>query len=242
MTFSFSSPFLFAIDCDNFTPSTTVVHHTTLCISSTPDSSMTTRLFVTLVITVGSSFAFDLQQLPRNCKSLSPYVVSSLQIADSPSAISSRGAFLRSVGLLVGSSLLLEPTVVHADVSDGNALPRGMAQFSRVLRLKSDLQAVQKRAATGGDDIGKQEWDNIGRFLRTAYSIGDDMKAVAGGIADPEKKKKALEDVDLIRKYAQAGDVAVSKQSPSGIVTVLGKMSGLVDDFLDSLSDVPDEI
>lgn len=131
------------------------------------------------------------------------------------------------------------PSLAHADVSDGNSLPKGAAQFSRVIRLKSDLVAVTKRLQDNPQDIDKKEWDNIGKFLRTAYSTGDDMTDVAATAAN---KDTALKAVEQMRKYAQAGDVSVSKQDASGLVAILTKMSGLVNDFFDALSDVPDEL
>jgi len=142
----------------------------------------------------------------------------------------------------VGVAWLGTALPTRADVSDGNALPQGAAQFSRVLRLSSDLKAVQKRVSEGGNDIDSKEWDNVGKFLRTAYATGEDMKAVAAGIGSTDNKKRALEDIELLRKYAQAGDVPVNKKDASGLVAVLSKMDGLVTDFLDSLSDVPDEL
>ena len=96
---------------------------------------------------------------------------------------------------------------------------------------------------TAGDDIDKEEWDNIRKFLRNTYSTAEnDMKVIAKGVFNPENKERALKDADQIKKYAQAGDVSVSKQDAPGLSSILGKVGGLVDDFLDSLSDVPDEI
>lgn len=40
-----------------------------------------------------------------------------------------------AMGIAVGST----PTRVWADVSDGNALPEGAAQFGRIVRTKADL-------------------------------------------------------------------------------------------------------
>lgn len=36
------------------------------------------------------------------------------------------------------------------------------------------------------------------------YAGGDDMKEIAKGIYDPEKKKKAQEDIQQLQKYAKA--------------------------------------
>jgi hypothetical protein len=145
--------------------------------------------------------------------------------------------------VVFSSSLYWRPSAARADVSDGNQLPQGAAQFARVVRLSSDLKGVRARAAEHGNEIDGKEWDNIGKFLRTAYSIADqDMKAVAAGIYNPDNKKRALSDADQLKTYAQAGDVPTSKKDAANLVPVLDKMSGLVSDFLDSLSDVPDEI
>ena len=96
--------------------------------------------------------------------------------------------------------------------------------------------------ADGASEIDKAEWDNIGKFLRNAYATAEDMKAVAAGISNPDNKKRALQDVDQLKKYAQAGDVSVNKKDGPGFVAVVDKMQELVNDFFVSLSDVPDEI
>lgn len=141
-----------------------------------------------------------------------------------------------------GAVAFLAPRLAWADISDGNALPKGAAEFSRSLRLKSDLKAVMKRVKENASEIDKKEWDNISKFLRMAYTTGDDLKVVANGIFNADNKARALEDISQLRKYAQAGDIPVSKQDAKGFLIVADKMAGLLDDFFDSLSDVPDEL
>jgi hypothetical protein len=106
------------------------------------------------------------------------------------------------------------------------------------------MQDVAKRLTTAAEgEIDKKEWDNIGKFLRTVYSTAEnDMKAVAKGIFNPDNNKQALNDVAEMKKYAQAGDVSVSKQDASRLAAILAKINELLDDFLASLSDIPDEI
>ena len=96
--------------------------------------------------------------------------------------------------------------------------------------------------ADAASEIDKAEWDNIGKFLRNAYSTTDDMKAIGAGIANPDNKKRALQDAEQLKKYAQAGDVSVNKKDGPGFVAVADKMQELVNDFFDSLNDIPDEI
>ena len=105
-----------------------------------------------------------------------------------------------------------------------------------------DPQQVRKRVAEAASEIDKAEWDNIGKFLRNAYNIADDMKAVGAGISNPDNKARALQDADQLKKYAQAGDVSVNKKDGPGFVAVSDKMLDIVNDFFDSLNDVPDEI
>lgn len=90
--------------------------------------------------------------------------------------------------------------------------------------------------------MDKQEWDNVGKFLRQVYSVGDDMKVVAKGIQNADNKARAMEDIEQLRKYAQAGDIPVSKQDGTGFVVVADKMISVVEDFFNALVDVPDEI
>ncbi len=103
-------------------------------------------------------------------------------------------------------------------------------------------QAIEKRVSSKASEIDSKEWDDLGQFLRRIYLVGDDMKVVAGGIYDPDQKKRAEEAMALLKRYAQAGDIAVNKQDPDGFVLIDQKLDGQVEDFLDSLRDVPDEI
>ena len=68
------------------------------------------------------------------------------------------------------------------------------------------------------------------------------MKKVANGIVNPDNKKKALNCVEQIRKYAQAADISASKKDAAGLAAILDKVILLVNDFFDALSDVPDEL
>mmetsp|Transcript_14164 Transcript_14164/g.20227 ORF Transcript_14164/g.20227 Transcript_14164/m.20227 type:complete len:205 (+) Transcript_14164:95-709(+) len=138
--------------------------------------------------------------------------------------------------------ILGRPNYANAEVAAGTSLPDGAAQFSRLLRLKSDIAAVAKRVSENADSIDKKEWDNISDFLRILYKGGDDMKVVAKGIYDPEKKKRAEEDIKALQKIAQAGDIPVSKQDAQGFLVVTKNSATIIDDFFDLLRDVPDEI
>lgn len=80
--------------------------------------------------------------------------------------------------------------------------------------------------------------------MRTVYSTAEnDMKEIAKGLSyNPSNQERAYRDVDEIKKYSQAGDVSVSKQDAARLASILAKISEFLEDFLSSLSDVPDEI
>mmetsp|Transcript_15818 Transcript_15818/g.30999 ORF Transcript_15818/g.30999 Transcript_15818/m.30999 type:complete len:198 (+) Transcript_15818:83-676(+) len=143
----------------------------------------------------------------------------------------------------ITSGLVINPLPSLADVSDGNSLPQGAAQFSRIIKVRAQLKSVAKRVTEQSDDVTKEEWDKIDDFLRTVYSAGEDMKVISkSSIFDPTKKAKAEEDIKLLQKVVQAGQGPVSKKDSAGFGAVASKADDLFEDFLDLLRDVPDEL
>uniref|UniRef100_A0A6U0TBK4 Uncharacterized protein n=1 Tax=Eucampia antarctica TaxID=49252 RepID=A0A6U0TBK4_9STRA len=129
-----------------------------------------------------------------------------------------------------------------ADVSDGNKLPQGAEQFSRLLKAKKALEDVTKRVAENTDELDKKEWDNLSDFIRVLYKSGEDMKIVSKGIFDPEKKKKADEYIKFLQKLSQTGDEPISKQDRGALLAIFKKSAVVFDQFFELLRDVPDEI
>lgn len=143
----------------------------------------------------------------------------------------------------LSSLLAVQVQPASAEVAAGTSLPQGALQFSRLVRLKSDLLAVTKRVSEHPEELDKKEWDNLSDFLRILYKGSDDMKAITkASIYDPEKKKKAEEDIKFIQKVSQLGDGPVSKQDAEGLVKILQKSSIVIEDFFELLRDVPDEL
>jgi len=133
----------------------------------------------------------------------------------------------------------IQPQKSFADVSDGNSLPDGAAQFSRILKTKTDLAGVINRVKDHGDEIDAKEWEAISVFLRKVYSAGDDMKFTAKSMVD-YKKKSADDIVKELQKLAIAGDIPAQKNDAAGFLTVANRITKDFDGFLDLLSDVPD--
>mmetsp|Transcript_27727 Transcript_27727/g.49982 ORF Transcript_27727/g.49982 Transcript_27727/m.49982 type:complete len:202 (+) Transcript_27727:135-740(+) len=140
------------------------------------------------------------------------------------------------------STLVLAPLPSVADVSDGNVLPQGAAQFSRVIKVRAQLKSVAKRVTEQSDEIDKKEWDEIDNFLRTVYSAGEDMKVIGKGIYDPARKTKADADIKLLQGLVQVAQKPVKNKDAKGFGVVAAKADELFEDFFDALSDVPDEL
>jgi hypothetical protein len=171
---------------------------------------------------------------------------SSSHLAASASASSRRDFFSSVLSIAttgsIASTMVLYPLPGVADVSDGNALPQGAAQFSRVLKVRAQLQSVAKRVTGQPSEIEKAEWDKIDDFLRTVYSAGEDMKSIAKGIYDPAKKTKADEDIKLLQSLVQVAQKPVSNRDAAGFGVVAAKADGIFEDFFDLLRDIPDEL
>jgi hypothetical protein len=97
------------------------------------------------------------------------------------------------------------------------------------------------KTASPDNPIDKKEWDNLSDYMRRIYKGGEDMKSFAKtGIYDPDKKKKAEEDVKALQKFA--GDAPINKEDSTGLADILTKCDLVLEDFFDLLRDVPDEI
>lgn len=89
--------------------------------------------------------------------------------------------------------------------------------------------------------MDKTEWNNVGGFLRKIYAVGEDMKSIASGL-DSEKKKKAMVLVDEVKKLSKAADGPTGSGNGPEFLTYSKKLVSVFDEFLDLLSDVPDEL
>jgi len=103
------------------------------------------------------------------------------------------------------------------------------------------VKTVSKRVATGAAEMDTAEWNNVGQFLRKVYAVGEDMKSIANGL-DPEKKKKAAALIDDLKKYSKAADGPTGSKNGPEFLAYAKKITGIFDDFLDLLNDVPDEL
>jgi hypothetical protein len=103
-------------------------------------------------------------------------------------------------------------------------------------------QELQKRVAGYASEMDKKEWDNVGQLLRKVYATSEDMKSIAGGFYEPEKKKKAAALVDDIKKISKAADASTGSRNGPEFLAYSKKLISSFDEFLDLLQDVPDEL
>ena len=158
------------------------------------------------------------------------------------SALEQGGRTLSALGSLLGASSILSPLPSFADVSDGNVLPQGAAQLSRVIKARAQLQSVAKRVAENSSEIDSKEWSNIENFLRTLYAAGEDMKVMSKGIYEPSKKSKAEDDIKTLQNLIQVVQKPVAQKDAEGFKIFAQKADVAFEGFFEALSDVPDEI
>lgn len=200
---------------------------------------------LTLLTFVVPSAAFTTNCNVGQSTSVSASTSTQCSAVSSDNKNNSRRAFLGNVATasfgIMTATVGVSPAL--AEVSQGNTLPDGAAQFKRLINLKADIPKIIKRVTENESEIDKKEWDNLSDFLRRLYKGGDDMKAFAKtAIYDPTKKKQADEDIKLLQKLAQAGDGPVSKKDAAGYATIMQKSYDVLDNFFDLLRDVPDEL
>lgn len=211
-------------------------------------------LFVQILPSFSSGFVFPLQYATRadpRAKGArfgtinDNYVeelASPVAVVGRRSALEQGGRTLSALGFPLWSILMLSPAPSLADVSDGNVLPQGAAQLSRVIKVRAQLKSVAKRVAENSSEIDKKEWNSIDNFLRTLYSAGEDMKVMAKGIYEPSKKSKADEDIKLLQNLIQLAQKPVSQKDAEGFGVFAQKADAAFEGFFEALSDVPDEI
>ena len=100
-------------------------------------------LLVLWIATLGISYAFTAPSISKRTRSVQLSAESDKQ---------SRRSFV-SAAIAVGASTIFTRPA-FSDVSDGNALPQGAAQFSRVLKVKNDLKVSMIRVPTLFDFVG----------------------------------------------------------------------------------------
>jgi cytochrome c556 len=96
--------------------------------------------------------------------------------------------------------------------------------------------------AGSASEMDEKEWDNVSQFLRKIYATSEDMKSIAGGFYDPEKKKKAAALIDDVKKLSKAANVPAGSQNGPDFLAYSKKLISSFDEFLDLLQDVPDEL
>ncbi len=135
-------------------------------------------------------------------------------------------------------------TLVRPVRSEAPSLPKGAAEFSRVLAAKE--RWAELGGAISKNDLTDAEWNNARSYLRAFYSIGTDMRA----LAKPwDKDKRALADksATTLQSVVKGMDPAARDHDVTSFLASHKLAADEVDKFLavftDAVSsDIPDEL
>jgi hypothetical protein len=98
------------------------------------------NIFIAVVLSLGSHAALGFTAAPASIAArVQRCERNGLAASVSDDSTSRRDALSKVAALLSVPALLGTGLPAYADVSDGNALPQGAAQFGRVIRAKSDM-------------------------------------------------------------------------------------------------------
>ena len=144
------------------------------------------------------------------------------------------------------------------DVASGRSLPPAVASLARIRKAAKDLPTLSKAVLNTiteatkelGEDglvnmgMTSQQWSSLSLDLRPLYNINRDMTTVAATFT-PEKKTAAEGLGETLKKALKAADVPARKETHGKedveeYVKQLDIAGGVLVDFLDLLSDVPD--
>ncbi|CEM14000.1 unnamed protein product [Vitrella brassicaformis CCMP3155] len=140
-------------------------------------------------------------------------------------------AFLRQV----------QPVSAYADVYSGDTLPAGALQRDRFIKAKLRWEEMGSALRARTDDITADEWKGLRNFLRAMYKESDDMRFISKGL-DPEKDKQSKQLIKNFEKTIESMDKPATAGDKEVFLASQQKITQTMQDFLDVLSDVPDEL
>mmetsp|Transcript_30548 Transcript_30548/g.34839 ORF Transcript_30548/g.34839 Transcript_30548/m.34839 type:complete len:190 (-) Transcript_30548:286-855(-) len=149
-----------------------------------------------------------------------------------------RRDFLEKICFFSGASLALSTPAAFADVSDGNELPNGVAQFSRLVKTRSGISRLKKRLLESSADFDKKDWDGVDSYVRRIFTSGEDMKA----ITPKSKKAEADKLIAELKEYSRAAEPSITARDAKGVAAILTKCDTIFQQFFDLQSNVPDQI
>ncbi|GMH77614.1 hypothetical protein TrST_g5726 [Triparma strigata] len=126
------------------------------------------------------------------------------------------------------------------EVADGNSLPDGAKQFSRVLKSQKDVKEIIA-SLSSSPPTDSSQWKVLSLYIRGLYSLSDDMTFIGKGLA-PEKKKMAEEVIKTFKKDVKEADVPAKAEDVEEFKKLMVKAEGGITEFLELLQDIPQDL
>ena len=180
-------------------------------------------------------------------------LVSSYSINNLNSRISNRNRLLsmnmnksmkNMIGTIAISSLVLNPfNTNHAIAAVGEGdLPDGAMAFSKLLKYQKEWTKLAENMKSRTVQMDDKEIVGTKLFLKQLANEYNDMNLLAKGILDSSKAEKAKEIAKDFRVKVRECDDAMTDGNTNKIIENYPITSSEIAEFLELLSDVPDEL
>ena len=148
------------------------------------------------------------------------------------------------IGTIAVSSLVLNPfNTNHAIAAVGEGdLPEGAMAFSKLLKYQKEWTKLAENMKSRTVQMDDKEIVGTKLFLKQLANEYNDMNLLARGILDSSKAEKAKEIAKDFRVKVRECDDAMTDGNTNKIIENYPITSSEIAEFLELLSDVPDEL
>jgi hypothetical protein len=148
------------------------------------------------------------------------------------------------IGTIAVSSLVLNPfNTNHAIAAVGEGdLPEGAMAFSKLLKYQKEWTKLAENMKSRTVQMDDKEIVGTKLFLKQLANEYNDMNLLAKGILDSSKAEKAKEIAKDFRVKVRECDDAMTDGNTNKIIENYPITSSEIAEFLELLSDVPDEL
>ncbi|EWM30266.1 hypothetical protein Naga_100003g49 [Nannochloropsis gaditana] len=145
-----------------------------------------------------------------------------------------------SMFMFGGATWISAPSQAMAAVGEGG-LPAVTEAFQRVIRGQREWNKVGKTIADREGKLADEEWVNTQIFLRNSYMVGEDMRRIVRD-AEESKREKGTAIAKDFQRLTLDMDKPTKSKDFQGFIEAQKKGASYFQDFIDLLSDVPDEL
>ena len=152
-----------------------------------------------------------------------------------------RNACAACISLVSGLTVSNTVQPVQAAVGEGD-LPPGAIAFQKVIKSQKDWKALTDGIKPRVAEVKDKEVTALKMALKQLANEYYDMELLSKSITDPSRATSAMELAKDFRVQMRANDDAATAGDIQKIVDSYPVTAKDLSDFLDLLSDVPDEI